>query len=162
MGRVVDDFVDGYRSRMFRAFEAGVEPIPGARATLEALDRASVRWCVASNGPHSKMRASLSAASLLDLTGELEVDGTRVFSAYDVNRWKPEPELFLHAASSMRAAPGASVVVEDSTSGVEAAVRAGIPCVAYADLTSAEDLSAAGAAVVVRSMGDVPAVLGLS
>lgn len=163
LGQSVPGFVEGYRSRMFEAFEAGVDPIAGATAALDALDAAGIAWCVASNGPQIKMEASLSAAGLLDRVGGLDrTKGSRVFSAYDVGKWKPEPDLFLFAAKECGVDVSRCVVVEDSTSGVEAAVRAGMPCVAYADITSAEALRAAGATVVVESMGDVPAVLGIA
>lgn len=160
IGREVPDFVEGYRSNMFRAFEAGIGPVGGAIATLDALDNAGIPWCVASNGPRSKMRASLGSAGLLERVGGLEVGpDARVFSAYDIEKWKPEPDLFLYAAEKMGVGPERSVVVEDSVSGVEAATRAGMRCVAYADLTPAAELS--GATVLVESMGDVAGVLGL-
>jgi HAD superfamily hydrolase (TIGR01509 family) len=160
IGREVPEFVEGYRSNMFQAFEVGIAPIEGAVATLDALDAAGIPWCVASNGPRSKMKVSLSSAGLLERVGGLEVTAdARVFSAYDIEKWKPEPDLFLYAAEKMGVSPDRSVVVEDSTSGVEAATRAGMRCVAYADITPAAEL--AGATVVVGSMGDVAGVLGL-
>ncbi len=161
IGREVPEFVEGYRSNMFQAFEVGIAPIEGAVATLDALDAAGIPWCVASNGPRSKMKASLSSAGLLERVGGLEVTpDARVFSAYDIEKWKPEPDLFLYAAEKMGVSPDRSVVVEDSTSGVEAATRAGMRCVAYADITPASEL--AGATVIVESMGDVAGVLGLA
>ncbi len=160
IGRGVPDFVEGYRTNMFRAFEAGIGPVEGAIATLDALDAAGIPWCVASNGPRSKMKASLSSAGLLQRVGGLEVTpDARVFSAYDIEKWKPEPDLFLHAAEKMGVSPERSVVVEDSVSGVEAATRAGMRCIAFADLTPAAELR--GATVVVESMGAVAGVLGL-
>jgi len=164
LGRAVPEFVEGYRTRMFAAFEAGGVPqIPGALHAIDAIDAAGVDWCVASNGPQIKMSAALGGAGLLDRVGGLDrAAGSRVFSAYDIGKWKPEPDLFLFAAEQRGFEPSACVVVEDSTSGVEAARRAGMPCVAYADITPAGKLEAAGATVVVRSMGDVPAAIGLA
>ncbi|MEM1184367.1 MAG: HAD-IA family hydrolase [Planctomycetota bacterium] len=162
IGREVPDFVSGYRSRMFEAFEAGIEPIPGAVDAIDAIERAGLAWCVASNGPQIKMQASLSSAGLMERVGGLDRStGSKVFSAYDVGKWKPEPDLFLFAARECGFDADRCVVVEDSTSGVEAALRAGMPCIAYADITSAESLEAAGATVVVTSMADVPTVFGV-
>ena len=50
----------------------------------------------------------------------------RLFSAYEVGSWKPDPGLFLHAARALGVAPERCVVVEDSASGIEAARRAGM------------------------------------
>lgn len=165
LGQTFPNFVEGYRTRMFEAFESGGVPqIPGALAAIDAIEKAGVDWCVASNGPQIKMNAALGSAGLLDRVGGLDrTTGSRVFSAYDVGKWKPEPDLFLFAAQeSGGVAPARCVVVEDSTSGVEAAVRAGMPCVAYADITPADVLEAAGASVVVTSMGDVPSAIGIA
>jgi HAD superfamily hydrolase (TIGR01509 family) len=105
-----------------------------------ALDRLSIPYCVASNGRHPTIRRSLE---LTGLAGRF--DG-RVFSAEDVARGKPEPDLFLHAAATMGAEPERCVVVEDSPFGVTAAMRAGMRCFAFAGgLTPPSRLTGLGA-----------------
>jgi beta-phosphoglucomutase-like phosphatase (HAD superfamily) len=95
---------------------------------------------VASNGRHRTIRRSLE---LTGLAGHF--DG-RVFSAEDVAQGKPAPDLFLHAAATMGAAPERCVVVEDSPFGVTAAISAGMRCLAYAGgLTPHTRLSGLGA-----------------
>ncbi|MAY75682.1 MAG: hypothetical protein CMJ31_13390 [Phycisphaerae bacterium] len=163
IGRPIDDFVDGYRSLMFKAFEAGVEPIPGVVETLDALDAAGIAMCVASNGPHVKMDASMAASGLADRFGGLKRDGgERIFSADDIATPKPAPDLFLHAAEAMGVAPDRCVVVEDSPSGIVAARAAGMRCVAYVDVTPIEALRAEGPDLIIESMADLPAALGLT
>ncbi|UBU10505.1 HAD family hydrolase [Nonomuraea gerenzanensis] len=105
-----------------------------------ALDRLSIPFCVASNGRHRTIRRSL------ELTGLAHHFDGRVFSAEDVARGKPEPDLFLHAAATMGADPQRCVVVEDSPFGVTAAIRAGMRCLAFAGgLTPASRLTGLGA-----------------
>lgn len=50
-------------------------------------------------------------------------------SCEDVTRHKPEPDVFLEAASRLKVAPGDCVVYEDTDPGVAAATRAGMKCV---------------------------------
>jgi beta-phosphoglucomutase-like phosphatase (HAD superfamily) len=159
LGRNIPGFIEDYRERMFEAFESDPPlPVPGAVELLDLLDASpdAPRRCVASNGPVQKMLASLTGARLLDrfacdqTTGH--IDGHAIFSAYDVGVWKPEPDLFLHAASAMGRPPEACVVVEDSVSGVVAARRAGMRVFALAGLTPASELREAGATRVVDSL----------
>lgn len=161
LGRPVPRFIEGYRERMFSAFAGGIDPVPGAADTLDALDRAGIPYCVGSNGPHSKMDASLAAANLFQrMRGD--DPHPRIFSADDVARPKPAPDLFVYAAGAMRAHPSRCVVIEDSVTGIEAAHAAGMTCVAYADITPPEILEAAKPIAVIRSMADVPAAIGIA
>ncbi len=82
--------------------------------------------CVASSGSHEKIALSLSLCGL-----DAPFRG-RVFSAADVTRGKPHPDLFLHAAQRLGARPEASVVVEDSVVGVAAAAAAGMIALGFA------------------------------
>ena len=151
--------LDEFRRRRFAAFVAGCDPIEGAAELLDRLDALGApRRCVASNGPPKKMHASLSACGLLD---RFDDGGTpRLFSAYDIETWKPDPALFLHAAEVMCVAPNRCVVIEDSVSGVEAARRAGMPVVALAGLTDAATLGSAGASPVITALHELTARQG--
>lgn len=158
-GRALPGFVEGYRARMFEAFGEGIEEIPGAGVVLAMLDAAGVPYCVASNGPHVKMDASLRSAGLLDRFGG--IDGGRIFSADDVGEPKPSPKLFLHAAGRMGFDPASCVVIDDSPQGVLAAIAAGMGIVGYEDLTPAAALREAGAGVVMTRLLELPGLLGL-
>jgi len=90
----------------------------------------------------------------LRLTGLSGYFGGNVFSAYDVGHWKPDPRLFLHAASRMSVAAEDCVVVEDSEAGLAAAHAAGMRAIhfnpdgapasvtAYAQVAHHQDLGA--------------------
>jgi HAD superfamily hydrolase (TIGR01509 family) len=156
LGRPVPELTEHYRTRMYAEMEAGgVEPIPGAVElldALDALDNAPAR-CVASNGPRRKMHASLVSSGIADRFGGM--DSPAIFSAYDIETWKPDPALFLHAAREMGAQPGRCVVFEDSETGIEAAVRAGMRSIGVGGLTPTEKLAAKGATATVETLHEL-------
>ncbi len=142
-------FVADFRDRTFDVFRRELRPVAGIEAVLDAIDRP---FCVASSGPPEKIQLTLSTTGLMPrFTG-------RIFSAVEVARGKPHPDLFLHAAQMMGVTPARCVVVEDSVRGVQAAVAAGMRVLGFADLTDADELAAAGADVF-RSMDQLPALL---
>lgn len=162
LGRSVGEgFVPGYRARMADRFATqGVPIIAGAPELLDWLDARGIGHVVASNGPQEKMKQTLGRVRLNSDAGDwyARFDG-RCHSAYDINCWKPDPGLFLHAAEAMHAQPEHCVVIEDSVSGIAAAGAAGMRSIGYADLTPEEDLRAAGATAVVDSMHEARRVL---
>lgn len=132
------------------AFAAELRPVEGIP---EALDRIAIPSCVASSGTHDKMRFTLG------LTGLYERFQGRIFSATEVVRGKPEPDLFLHAASRMGFSASDCIVVEDSVNGVRAARAAGMVVMAYAGgVTPASRLQGPGT-TVFSSMRDLPDLL---
>jgi len=141
------DFEPRLRERTARAFESELQPVAGIVATLSEL---TLPCCVASSGPHSKMRVSLG------VTGLFERFEGRIFSAHDVgNRGKPAPDVFLFAAERMGVRPERAVVIEDSVAGVTAAVAAGMTVFAYATHTPEARLRAAGAHEIFYDMREV-------
>lgn len=142
------DFEDSYHRRLFAEFDASLVAVPGVVEVVEGLD---VPICVASSGGHQRIHRSLTLAGLAQ-----RFEG-RIFSAEDVERGKPAPDLLLHAAVVMGARPGRCAVIEDSPLGVEAANAAGMTAFAYAAVTPARHLSAAS--VVFFSMGELPRLL---
>ncbi|HET9652822.1 MAG TPA: HAD family hydrolase, partial [Usitatibacter sp.] len=117
---------EGFGDEWDRAFDAALEeetlPVEGI---VEVLRDFPLPYCVASNGEPERMRLALRAAGLLPF-----VEG-RLFTASEVARPKPAPDLFLHAARTMGASAAQSVVVEDTTTGVKAAVAAGMRVYAF-------------------------------
>jgi HAD superfamily hydrolase (TIGR01509 family) len=123
LGRPLPDgFVDEFRRRATEAFRRELRPVAGVEAALDAI-RAPV--CVASSGEHAKIRTTLG------ITGLLGRFHGRIFSAADVARPKPFPDLFLHAAATMGVAPQWCVVVEDTALGATAGVSAGMRVLAH-------------------------------
>ncbi|MGX1885322.1 HAD-IA family hydrolase [Streptomyces sp. NPDC055287] len=103
-----------------------LEPIEGVAYALEQLSSVlGVGMCVASNSPPDIM------ASRLGKSGILHHFEGRLFSAYDINAWKPDPKLFLWAAAECGADVDDCVVVEDSPVGVDAALGAGMRVLQY-------------------------------
>jgi len=110
---------------------------------------------VASQGKLEKTRLSLELTGLRDLFAE-----QALFSAESVPRGKPHPDLFLHAAGAMGVEPAACVVVEDTPSGVTAAVAAGMRALGYGADSDEAALQRAGAEIV-GSLDQLPGLLGL-
>ncbi len=142
------------REETLKAFGEGIEPVVGAEDALRALRAKGVPYCVASSGKFEKMRFTLGATGLLPLVEDV------LFSAEQVARGKPAPDLFLHAAKEMGHAPAACLVVEDSVPGVQAAVAAGMPVIGYAGdpHTDAAGLKSEGAHVI-HDMSALPRLL---
>ncbi|WP_406303579.1 HAD family hydrolase [Streptomyces sp. NBC_00885] len=146
------DFDDTLHARVFAAFERELVAVDGVTDVLEKLVADSVPYCVASSGSHERIRVGHRRTGL-DRWFE---DGT-VFSAQDVGRGKPAPDLFLHAAERMGVAPERCVVVEDSRLGVAAARAAGMDVYGFTAMTAAETL--AGARGYFGEMAELPALL---
>jgi HAD superfamily hydrolase (TIGR01509 family) len=121
--RLPASWEEPFRHLYREAFAAELKPVPGI---LEALDAIAIPTCVASSGTHEKIRFTLG------LTGLYERFVGRIFSASEVRRGKPAPDLFLHAAHRMSVPPAGCAVVEDSPYGVEAARAAGMRAFGYA------------------------------
>lgn len=144
-----DDFDHRFRELTFAAFTQELHPIAGIHETLAHID---IPTCVASSGPHEKIRHNLGLTNLLE-----RFDG-RIFSAVDVPRGKPAPDLFLHAAATLGASPAKCAVIEDSSLGVQAGVAAGMTVFGYAADSDIKQLKADGA-LPFRSMSELPGLL---
>ena len=128
------------------AFEQALQPTDGIESFLHAT-RTTPR-CVASSSHPERIAYTLA------LTGLREAFGPHLFSATQVARGKPEPDLFLHAAESMNAVPERCIVIEDSRYGIAAACAAGMTAIGYTGASHvtadhANVLSLAGATAVL-------------
>ena len=116
--------------------------------------------CIATGATEEKNRRKLEK---LGLNKYFSADN--MFTAYDVPKGKPAPDLFLYAAEKMGYKPADCVVVEDSAVGITAGVQASIPVIAYVGATGnntpeyAQKCRELGADYVVCTMADVYAVL---
>lgn len=107
-----------FRQEVARLFDAELQPIAGARALLAQMN---APMCTVSNGPVSKMQHSLG------LTDMLRYFDDRLFSGYDIQRWKPDPAIVFHAAQQMQVPVERCILVDDSVAGAQAGIAAGIP-----------------------------------
>jgi len=150
------DFEQRLQTATFAAFSRELKPVPGIEAALDELGAAGIALCVASSGAPEKIRHSLTTVRLIDRFAG------RLFSATQVARGKPHPDLFLHAAAALGVEPGRAVVIEDAVPGVVGAVAAGMRAIAYAGAAHANraGLVAAGGELLDQ-MSDLPRRLGL-
>jgi beta-phosphoglucomutase-like phosphatase (HAD superfamily) len=95
-----------------------LQPMPGI---YEVLDRLSLPFCVATSSSPARVEHSLK------LTGLERYFGKNVFTASQVKNGKPAPDLFLFAAAEMGMSPSDCLIIEDSETGLEAAMRAQMP-----------------------------------
>jgi HAD superfamily hydrolase (TIGR01509 family) len=125
-----EDFLNAMQIDTFRALQTQLQPVAGIAAAIDAIEAHGITTCIASSGDHAKMKLTLGKTGLLN-----RFEG-RIYSATQVAKGKPAPDLFLFAAAQMGVDASQCVVVEDSPYGVEAAVAAGMGAMAYCALTN--------------------------
>ena len=149
---IPDETLAKQHAAVYAAYETELRPVPGVEDAMRALPHPR---CVASSSSPETIAVSLR------LTGLDRHFGDKLFSASMVERGKPHPDLFLHAARTMGFAPARTAVVEDSVPGVTAGVAAGMRVFAYAGASYAvaEALAGAGGAVFT-DMRELPRLMG--
>jgi len=153
---VPQDFVDTFRSYSFDLLRKQLKPVPGAVDFV--LSTARAKTAIASSSGLQRITLSLDLIGLLD-----HFDG-RIFSAADIERGKPHPDIFLTAAEGLAAAPHDCVVIEDGVLGVEGAVAAGMTVIgltaaAHCGPEHGQRLIDAGAHSIARSYDEVASYL---
>jgi HAD superfamily hydrolase (TIGR01509 family) len=123
-GNLPESFEKEYRSKTYEAFKYDLQPIEGVHSLLNRLD---VPFCVASSGPLEKINLSLTTTGLIDKFKN------KMFSCYDLKKWKPNPDIFLYAAKNMGYLPKECVIIEDSISGIQAAIAGGFDVYGYVE-----------------------------
>ncbi len=121
--KLPEDIGPRFRARSFINFTNELKPVEGVK---DILDRIKIPTCVASNGPKNKMIHNLGIVQFLSYFEE------KLYSAYDIQRFKPDPGIFLHAADQLGVSPRECIVVEDSIHGFEAGLAAGMKVFGYA------------------------------
>jgi HAD superfamily hydrolase (TIGR01509 family) len=149
------NFFEDMRSRTIAAFTDKLRPMDGIPELLAAL---TLKRCVASNGHIDRVRHALTTTRLMP---HLE---PHIYTAAMVERGKPAPDLFLHAATQHGVLPEHCLVIEDSLSGVSAALAAGMPVVGFVGGSHiraghADAMRDAGCVEVFRRMGEIAAFL---
>lgn len=171
MGKRLDDVIAAFQAvtgrpiaaetgaeltrRTLARFRTDLREIAGVRDYLAAFDQ--VDRCIASSSSPDRLDACLAILGLADAFG------ANVYSASQVERGKPHPDLFLHAARQFGVAPADAIVIEDSESGIRAAVAAGMTAIgllAASHIAPGHEarLRSAGAHHVVRDYREAEAV----
>ena len=117
-----DDFAQEFRVLVAEHFAQKLQAFPNVELALSGID---IPMCVASNAPVNQLHLAL------EVTGLKKYFNGNLYSAYEVESWKPEPGVFLHAAAQMGFQAEECLVVEDSPVGVSAGKAAGMQTVLY-------------------------------
>lgn len=126
-----------------------IRVFPGVQEVLQRLAAAGIRLAVASSGDRVKVEANLRAIGVAPAWFGAVVVGE------DVERKKPEPDIFLAAARRLGVPPAACCVVEDAPNGICAAKAAGMRCVAVGQSFPAAVLAQAGPDVIRSSVAEI-------
>ncbi|MFJ1796415.1 HAD family hydrolase [Kitasatospora griseola] len=145
-----------FEQRHRELVDTELQPVDGIVEALAELAAAGLPSCVASSGTHEKMRHTLGR------TGLYEHFEGRIFSAAEVARGKPAPDLFLHAAQRTGFAPEVCAVVEDSGPGTRAARAAGMRCFGYTGGPTGADALTGPGTVLFSDMRQLPELLRTS
>jgi HAD superfamily hydrolase (TIGR01509 family) len=124
----------------------------------EAIEAIGLPKCVASSGTPEKIRHGLTCAGLYDRLAP------NIFSASQVKRGKPAPDLFLFAAAQMQAASARCLVIEDSVPGITGALAAGMTVLGFHGGSHCrpgygDTLRAAGAIMTFDDMRQLPGLI---
>ena len=140
-----------------RLIETSLKPVPGVIETLDALTALGIPWCIASNSGHARLKRTLGRVGILPLA-----EG-RIYSADDVARGKPDPDLHLLCAKTFGIAPSDVLVIDDSVTGIEGARAAGMSALGFTGLApadseegSAKALLKAGAFGILLKLNALP------
>lgn len=149
---LADEWVDEIaqaKEECYRALiaEEGIEPLPGAMAWIRRLHDWGIPQAVVSSAPMENITTILEVLEAEDMFQTL-------VSGEQVDQGKPDPASFLLASERLDVPPSRCVVVEDAPAGVEAARRAGMPCLALTTTHPADKLSLADQ--VADSLANLP------
>lgn len=148
------DWIEEFEERRAEAFREELQPMSGAADVVAKLAGAGIAYCTASQARLDSIRVKLEATGLAPLFAD-----ATLFSAEQVLRGKPWPDLFLYAAGAMGVEPMHCAVVEDTTRGVAAAVAAGMRAFGLCSGGDVDDLVTAGAEPLA-SLWDLPSLVG--
>ena len=158
--KLPDDFALKMKTNEIEELARAVEGVPHVATALDQIVR---NICVASSGTPEKIRIGLTRTGLFDRFAP------NIFSASQVKRGKPEPDLFLFAAEQMGVTPERCIVIEDSIPGITGANAAGMTVLGFrggahyrehpASAPSAGDLLRAGALTTFGDMRQLPAMI---
>lgn len=145
----VEELVESYAARYldYLATTEDVNPITGVETLIKDLYNNNTRLALASSASRKNIEMVLH---LFGYNKYFEIN----VSGFEVSSGKPAPDIFLHAADMMRLKPEECVVIEDTRNGVNAAIAAGMKCIAFRNPNSGDqDLSAAD--MIIDSFAEI-------
>ena len=153
--KLPDDFEAQVKQATLQFYASELRPISHVGEAIAAI---GLPKCVASSGTPEKIRHGLVCAGIYDQLAP------HIFSASQVKRGKPAPDLFLFAAERMRTAPARCLVIEDSIPGVTGAVAAGMTVLGFHGGSHCrpgydDTLRAAGATMTFDDMRQLPGLI---
>ena len=110
------------KKEIFPDFAGEIVRIEGTIALVKAL-KGKLRMALATSSSRASLAVTLSRIS--DITDCFEV----IITGEDVEKGKPDPEVFLKAAETLGVEPEECLVFEDSDVGIEAAEKAGMKAI---------------------------------
>lgn len=134
--RLDDQFEQHFRVHALDALTLHLKATDGI---IDVLDNLDIAYCVASSAPRNKIEHCLRVAGLFSY-----FEG-RIFSCYELGRWKPDPLVFLTACQAYNVDVADAVVIEDSVTGIQAAVAANIKVLGFGSIDRHGQLADAGA-----------------
>jgi HAD superfamily hydrolase (TIGR01509 family) len=138
-----DDWIEDFYERLYARLAKGTGLIEGVVPLLDQLDTSGIRYAVGSNGSDRKMQVTLGQHP-----GMVQRFGGHLYSGQTLSCPKPDPGLWLHAASQLGIPAQDCVVIDDSPTGCTAAARAGMRCLGLAEHDDGTRLAATGAVVI--------------
>ncbi|CRM00323.1 6-phosphogluconate phosphatase [Pseudomonas sp. 31 E 6] len=130
------EFEEDFRAQALAALTLELKATDGI---LEVLEQLTIPYCVASSAPRKKIE------HCLQLVGLLPYFEGRIFSCYELGRWKPDPLVFLTACATYNVAVADARVIEDSVTGIQAARAANIKVLGFGPVHRHAKLAEAGA-----------------
>lgn len=142
----IDGLISESHEIFFGLVDEHLKPMAGLFELLDHLEQIGMPKAVATSSPRTYMQNILNRFSLLERFHE-------TFTAEDVERGKPEPDIYLKAAERFGIQPNRMMVLEDSEAGTKAASAAGAIAISIPHHhTAKHDFSSA--TYVVESLGD--------
>lgn len=132
------------------------EHLCAVKGAHDALTRLALPKCIASGSRPEGLRRKL------EIVGLLPFFEPHLFSAFEIGKPKPAPDIFLHAARRLGVSPDCCLVIEDAVVGIQAAKAAGMHALGFCGAAHchegwAEALTAAGADGILHELGELPA-----
>lgn len=142
-----DDWVNDINKAVADILAKGVPIFDGLFDLLDALETANIATAIASNGPMSKMKASLTPSGLWN-----KFNG-RIYSGHDYAP-KPAPDMLLNAIEKAGTTSAETIFIDDSPTGCRAGIAASVRVYGFRPIGDTGDLEKVGA-IPKRSMQDI-------